>query len=102
MSFLSDLQEELAKPRRKPVDPWLAALKNVRGTVGEDGIERISTQRVFDVLELRQRTRGAGVARRLARAMRELGWTLVRVRDLTRGGYKENVRGYCREAKVKG
>ena len=26
------------------------------------------------------------------------GWTPVRVRDLTRGGYKEQVRGYCRDA----
>jgi hypothetical protein len=31
--------------------------------------------------------------------MRELGWTPVRVRDLTRGGYKEQVRGYCRDAR---
>jgi hypothetical protein len=29
--------------------------------------------------------------------MAELGWTALRVRDLTRGGYKEQVRGYCRE-----
>ena len=28
--------------------------------------------------------------------MAELGWAAVRVRDLTRGGYKENVRGYVR------
>lgn len=27
--------------------------------------------------------------------MRELGWTPVRVRDLTRGDYKEQVRGYA-------
>jgi hypothetical protein len=38
----------------------------------------------------------AGTFRRLARVMAELGWTAVRVRDLTRGGYKEQVRGYCR------
>ncbi len=25
-----------------------------------------------------------------------LGWAAVRVRDLTRGGYKEQVRGYVR------
>jgi hypothetical protein len=29
--------------------------------------------------------------------MAELGWTAVRVRDLTRGGYKEQVRGYVRQ-----
>jgi hypothetical protein len=30
--------------------------------------------------------------------MAELGWAAVRVRDLTRGGYKEQVRGYVRSA----
>ena len=30
--------------------------------------------------------------------MAELGWTAVRVRGLTRGGYREQVRGYCRDA----
>ena len=29
--------------------------------------------------------------------MAELGWTGVWVRGLTRGGYLEQVRGYCRE-----
>jgi len=28
-----------------------------------------------------------------------LGWTAVRVRDLTRGGYKEQVRGYVRDGR---
>jgi hypothetical protein len=43
---------------------------------------------------------GAGSCRRLAQLMRDLGWTPVRVRDLTRGGYTEQVQGYCREARV--
>jgi hypothetical protein len=51
---------------------------------------------LFDHLEVLQRSRGAGACRRLAQVMRDLGWTPVRVRDLTRGGYKEQVRGYCR------
>ena len=32
--------------------------------------------------------------------MAALGWTAVGVRDLTRGGYKEQVRGYVRDARV--
>jgi dienelactone hydrolase len=35
-----------------------------------------------------QRSRTAGTYRRLAKLMADLGWTVVRVRDLTRGGYK--------------
>ena len=43
--------------------------------------------------------RTAGTYRRIAKLMAELGWTAVRVRDLTRGGYKEQVRGYVRDAR---
>jgi hypothetical protein len=31
--------------------------------------------------------------------MTELGWIAVRVRGLTPGGYREQVRGYCRDAR---
>jgi hypothetical protein len=83
------------------VDPWRLRLERVRGAIGDDGVERISTQTLFDHLEVLQRSRGAGACRRLAQVMRELGWTPVRVRDLTRGGYKEQVRGYCRDARYR-
>src|ERR1700738_1674988 len=49
---------------------------------------------LLDILDVPQRGRTAGTFRRLAKLMTELGWTAVRVRDLTRGGYKEQVRGY--------
>jgi hypothetical protein len=78
-------------------DPWLLRLERVRGKVGDDGVERITTKILFDHLEVLQRSRGAGACRRFAKVMRELGWTALRVRDLTRGGYKEQVRGYCRD-----
>jgi len=64
------------------------------------GLERISTQNVMDVLEVPQRQRTAGAYRHLASLMVELGWTAVRVRDLTRGGYRETVRGYVRNARA--
>jgi hypothetical protein len=81
-------------------DPWRQRLERVRGKVDFfDRLERISTQTLLDLLEVPQRDRRAGTFRRLAKVMAELGWTAVRVRDLTRGGYKEQVRGYCREAR---
>jgi hypothetical protein len=85
----------------RDVDPWRLRLERVRGKVGDDGIERVSTQTLFDYLEVPQRSRGAAACRRLAQVMRDLGWTPVRVRDLTRGGYKEQVRGYCRDARCR-
>ncbi len=98
-SFWEELQEAKAKAQAENAEPWRVRLERVRGKVGDDGIERITTQAVFDILEIPQRSRGAGACRRLSAAMRDLGWAPVRVRDLTGGGYKEQVRGYCRDAR---
>ena len=77
-------------------DPWRLRLERLRGRIDPDGVERLTTQDVFDVLEVAQRDRTTAACRRLAKVMRELGWTALRVRGLTRGGYLEQVRGYCR------
>jgi hypothetical protein len=68
------------------------------GKIGEDGIERVTTQTVFDILEVLS-SRGAGACRRRAKLMTELGWSAVRVCGLTRDGYREQVRGYCRDVR---
>ena len=94
-SFLKKLRVASIAVER-PADPWLAPLQRVRGKLEFDGMERISSQFLLDMLEVPQRSRTAGTYRRLAKLMAELGWTAVRVRDLTPGGYKEQVRGYCR------
>ena len=99
MSFLEKLRSQSLEVER-PADPWLAPLQRIRGKVEFDGQERVSSQTVLDVLEVPQRKRTAGTFRRLAKLMVELGWTAVRVRDLTRGGYKEQIRGYVRHART--
>jgi hypothetical protein len=96
-NFLAKLRAAEAEAVPQDTDPWRLRLERVRGKIDFDGLERVSTQHVLDALELPQRDRTAGVYRHLAKLMGELGWTAVRVRDLTRGGYKEQVRGYCRE-----
>jgi hypothetical protein len=98
MSLLGKLRAEILAVER-PDDPWLAPLQRVRGKVEFDGLERVSTQGLLDMLGVPQRSRTAGTFRRLAKLMAELGWTAVRVRDLTRGGYLEQVRGYCRTSR---
>jgi hypothetical protein len=45
-------------------------------------VERISTQALFDHLDVPQKARTAGVCRRLATLMRELGWTPMKARGL--------------------
>jgi hypothetical protein len=89
-------RRKLEQPQPKPRSPWRLRLERVRGTTGFDGLERISAQTLLDVLGVEQRQRTLGSYRHLATLMSELGWTAVRVRDFTRGGYKEQVRGYVR------
>ena len=80
-------------------DPWRFTLERVRGKIDFfDNLER-SGQTLLDLLEVPQRSRTAGTFRRLSKIMTKLGWTAVRVRDLTRGGFLEQVRGYCRDAR---
>jgi hypothetical protein len=101
LTFRERMREEAAKAAAaESAEPWRLTLERVRGKVDFfDGLERVSSQMLLDLLEVPQRNRTAGTYRRLAKVMAELGWTAVRVRDLTRGGYKEQVRGYCRDAR---
>ena len=69
----------------------------MHGQIGDDGVKRATTQAALDVLGVPQRNRRAGTYRRLAKLMTELGWAPVRVRGMTRGGYLEQVRGFCRD-----
>ncbi len=98
MSWLEMLHKAKAELAAQDCDPWRIPLEHVRGQIGDDGLERVTTQMLLDVLGLPQRNRRAGTYRRLSKLMAELGWMAVRVRGLTRGGYLEQVRGYCRDA----
>src|SRR6476659_10608032 len=99
LSFRERMREEAAKAAAaESADPWRFTLERVRGKVDfSDRLERVSSQTLLDLLEVPQRQRTAGTFRHLSKVMTELGWTAVRVRDLTRGGYREQVRGYCRQ-----
>jgi hypothetical protein len=99
MSWLGKLEKARAEMAARDVNPWRLPLERLHGKIGDDGIERVTTQSVFDILGVPQRNRSTAACRRLAKLMTELGWTAVRVRGLTRGGYREQVRGYCRDAR---
>jgi hypothetical protein len=101
MSWLGKLEIVKAEIAARNVDPWRLRLECVRGKIDFDGLERVSSQTLLDILEVPQRSRTAGAYRHLAKIMAGLGWTAVRVRDLTRGGYKEQVRGYCRDTRCR-
>jgi hypothetical protein len=99
MSWLDKLEKAKAEMTARNVDPWRLPLERVRGKIDYDGIERVTTQVLLDILEVPQRSRRAGIYRHLSKIMVELGWTPVRVRARTRGDYLEQVRGYCRDAR---
>jgi hypothetical protein len=101
VSFLAKLRATEAETApQSAADPLRLRLERVRGTVGFDGLERVSTQKLLDACEVPQRERTAGTYRHLAKLMAELGWTAVRVRDFTRGGYLEQCRGYVRSSSL--
>src|SRR5262245_13282778 len=89
MSWLSKMKQAQDEIAARNAGPWRLQLERLRGKIGDDGIERITTQTVFDILEIPQRNRSSSACRRLASLMSLVGWTAVRVRGLTRGGYLE-------------
>lgn len=91
------MERAKAEAEADNAEPWRVRLEHLRGKVGDDGIERISTQAVFDTLEVPQRNRGAGACRRLAKLMTELGWRPIKARGLNQRGLREQIRGYARD-----
>jgi hypothetical protein len=96
-SFLQQLRAVADVSRKsKEQDPWERTLRKLKGRVGHDGIERVSTSDVFDELEVPVRHRPSQTVR-LSRLMRRLGWTNIRARGLNPGSYRDRVRGFARE-----
>jgi hypothetical protein len=94
-SWLEKLEKAKAEALARNAEPWRLPLERLRGKVGDDGVERISTQTIFDVLEVPQSNRGAGACRRLAKLMRELGWSPIKARGINQRGLREQIRGYA-------
>jgi hypothetical protein len=93
-SFLARLRA--ARANIKPLDPWANTLRSVKGNVGTDGVSRIATEAIFDVLGLPRLQRTPEAGKRIRTIMVELGWTAVRARHVTSRGRASRVRGYAR------
>jgi hypothetical protein len=97
LSFSEQLRAGVEAARKAAVeDPWEPKLRKLKGRIGHDGIERVSTNDVFDFLEIPMRRRQSETIR-LSRVMRRLGWSNIRARGLNPGSYRDRVRGYARE-----
>jgi hypothetical protein len=96
-SFIEQLRQSANAVRAVgSADPWESTLRRIKGRIGQDGVERISTTDVFDELEVPMRRR-ASLTVRLSRVMRKLGWINIRARGLNPGSYRDRVRGFARE-----
>jgi hypothetical protein len=96
-SFLERLRQGAAEARaRGGEDPWEATLRKIKGRIAADGIERVSTTDLFDLLEVPMGRRPT-LTVRLSRTMNKLGWSNIRARGLNPGSYRDRVRGYARE-----
>jgi hypothetical protein len=84
LSFIQQL--EAAKASVANIDPWENQLRRVRGDVGSGGEERISTEGVFDALDLPAFQRTAEAGKRVKSLMHALGWVPVRARHVTGRG----------------
>jgi hypothetical protein len=91
-AFLERLRA--ARSNIKPFDPWTDALQKIRGETGSDGVDRIATEAVFDVLDLPRFQRTPEAGKRIKTIMLELGWVPVRARHVTSRGRAARVRGY--------
>jgi hypothetical protein len=89
-------RQDETPPPRVP-DPWEAVLASVKGETHQDQ-ERIATSAAFDHLGLKRFARSSAAARRLARAMMQLGWKPGRWRPAHRPHQK--VRGFMRLARA--
>jgi hypothetical protein len=97
VSWITRMREAQAEMAARNADPWRLRLERLRGNVGDDNVERIGTQAIFDVLEVPRRNRGAGACKRLGRLMRELGWSPIKARGLNQRGLLDQIRGYARD-----
>jgi hypothetical protein len=95
-SFVQALRDTAEAARRaNDEDPWEPLLRKLKGRIGRDSVERVSTADVFDHLEIPMKRRPS-LTLRLSRVMRRLGWMNIRARGLNPGSYIDRVRGFAR------
>jgi hypothetical protein len=92
----------MAEQAQRRKEPWFDILEHIGGQIDRAGVERISTGHVLDLLRIPMARRTPQMFSRLTATMRTLGWAPCRMRDFNAGGYREQLRGFCREAKLRG
>lgn len=95
MSFIERLRA--TRQTIAPPDGWVDVLRTIKGQTGYyDGVERVSTEAIFEKLGVPPVKRTPAAAKRLRAIMTQLGWCPVRSRHVTSRGRAARVRGYAR------
>jgi hypothetical protein len=101
LSWLERLHSEKVRLENRNADVWVPILERAKGVVDHDGIERITSQSLLDILKVPMGKRKNEHYQRLTKIMIELGWSSHRIHGITAGGYREQVHGFCRDARHK-
>ena len=101
MAWTEQLHAAVENMKAAPEHPWRSILAGITADIGHDGVERIATDRVFDLLDillpegLPRYKRTPEAQKELKAQMVLLGWCPVRARLVTRG-FAARVRAYAR------
>jgi hypothetical protein len=96
--WLTQLRDAAEAMAEQSDDPWALVLDNLRGHV-VGGVERISTQEIYEKLGVRRNVQSGNTGRRLAIYMADRGWKSIRAHGLNpHGRFSTRVRGYARVA----
>lgn len=101
MAWTEQLHAAVKNMKAESEHPWRAILADITGDIGHDGVERIATDRVFDLLDvllpegLPRYKRTPEAQKQLKAQMVLLRWCPVRARLVTRG-FAARVRAYAR------
>jgi hypothetical protein len=101
LSWLERLHSEKVRLENRNADVWVPVLERAKGVVDHDGIERVTAQSLLDILKVPMGKRKSEHYQRLTKIMIELGWSSHRIHGITAGGYREQVHGFCRDARHK-
>jgi hypothetical protein len=78
-------------------DPWLDVIRQIHGSVGPDGAERITTAQVMDALQVPPHRRHQDTYSRAGALMQACGWQPVRIPGQS-SSVDTRLRGWARRA----
>jgi hypothetical protein len=91
--FFKDVLAQRKIYGQTPSDPWRQELEKLSGTTGLSKIERVPTDREFDVLGLTKHERTPAAAKRLEEVLTSLGWFYRCARLISQAGDGQRVCG---------